>query len=96
MVEPLRWLDDSLNASLPRLQSWRWASIVVPRQRTEDNEEPGAGGAPLIWFSCALECAGLQVLSMDPLIPPWVPGTMGEEAWGHMWEETQIRAQLDL
>lgn len=61
-----------------------------------DNEEPGAGGAPLIWFSCALECAGLQVPSMDPLIPPWVPGTMGEEARGRMWEETQIRAQLDL
>lgn len=37
-----------------------------------------------------------QVLSMDPLIPPWVPGTMGEEARGRMWEETQIRAQLDL
>lgn len=31
-----------------------------------DNEEPRAGGLPLIWVSCAMECAGTPALVNGP------------------------------
>lgn len=31
-----------------------------------DNEDPRAGGLPLIWFSCAMECAGTPALVNGP------------------------------
>lgn len=70
-VEPVRWVNDRLNGFLPRLQShsfgWRWASIVAPCQSARgNNEDPRAGGLPLIWFSCAMECAGTPALVNGP------------------------------
>lgn len=47
-----------------------------------DNEEPRAGGFPLIWFSCATECAGTPGPFNGPFDSAVGLGTMGGEASG--------------
>lgn len=60
-----------------------------------DNEEPRAGGFPLIWFSCAMECAGTPGPFNGPFDSALGLGDNGRSEWC-MWEEMQIRADPNL
>lgn len=61
-----------------------------------NNEDPRAGGLPLIWFSCAMECAGTPGLVNGPFDSTLGLGDNGGRREWFMWEEMQIRADPNL